>query len=63
MKQIKPIVIVRIPDFYEDDVFEMINEEFREELSESYHVICITSSKIDEVVVELHDREINENLN
>lgn len=60
---IKPIVIIRIPDFYEDDTFEMINEAFQEELSEHYHVISISSDKIDEVKVELHDREVNENLN
>lgn len=56
---IKPIVIIRIPDFYDDEVFEMLNDTFQEELSEHYHVISISSDKVDEVKIELHDREVN----
>ena len=60
---IKPIVIIRIADFYDDEVFEMLNETFQEELSEHYHVISIPSDKVDEVKIELQDREVNQNLN
>lgn len=59
---IKPIVLIRIPSEYDDETFEMINEAFQDELSENYHVICI-SSDIDEVKLEIHDRNIEQNLN
>lgn len=60
--KIKPIVLIRVPSDYDDETFEMINEAFQDELSENYHVICI-SSDIDEVKLEIHDRNIEQNLN
>ena len=60
---IKPIVIIRIPDEYDEETFEMINEEFQNELSENYHVVSISSSEVTEVKLEIHDRNIDQNLN
>lgn len=61
--KIKPIVLIRVPSDYDDETFEMVNDAFQEELSENYHVICISSDKVEEVKIELHDREVNKNLN
>lgn len=63
MKHIKPIVLIRIPSEYDDETFEMVNEAFQDELSENYHVICISSDEVTEVKIEIHDRNIEQNLN
>jgi len=60
---IKPIVIIRIPSDYDDETFEMINDAFQDELSENYHVVTISSDRVEEVSLEIHDRNIEQNLN
>lgn len=60
---IKPILLIRVPEDYDFDTFEAINEAFQDELSESYHVICISSIEVSEVQLELHDVNVTNNLN